>query len=1449
MKSTKPILIVLALTLLAIAFSLLLMPRTSEMALMQMKDKRFDEALAMYEQQKAQGVLTADVVSKLSELYLQQSDVEKAIAVMEEYVAAHPRDLKAREKLGTYYQYAQRTDDYLRNLEEINKLTPTAENLKTLADIYNFNSEYQSQAKTLKEIVATQPDEVKPQYFLDLANIQAANKEHDEAIATLQQFKKQMPDRFSFEGALLLVSLLLDKQQEQEALLVATEWQQINPAEYDSNAKLVNMLHYKGSPETARQLINKYSEDQIAASPTLLQEQILLQIAEGREEEVYDKLKTLHASGRMAPALKERLLYLALMHDDETTANAVLEDIDLKALNEAQLTVLAELSMVKNHPQVMQRLQRDFPASEVADTHPVLTAMLALDRGDKDVNSKLTKLENMEIGNSAALQMARACLLAGRKDCAARFLSKMPPAENTNNADIASAAEIYLQLKAWDDAQALLDKVKDRQSPAIEAARLKLAAATGNTAVVDPWLNEQSKQANPRLMADMFFLAFNNGHLDLATVIAERFHAQENSSLSRTALSQVYIKTGQYKEALNLLRTEATRSVDDEANYLFALAKLAAQDETYRKELSDYAAQRLRSDMPRKEKMALVYALITAKQVEPAMPYIRELALNEGGSWASLYAETLDKQGKHEEARKFWVSYAMQSSTPRKEKIAVAYTLLGNGYKADAENIFASMATSASANSQETKGLIYLWGPRPDKTNVEWVANRMRAAKGEDRQHWASLLSDITTDETIIALGDSNPDNLASPDLMRRYVEALARSGTLETHHAQMQELARTQGRTDLLQHYAQATSGAGFYRQSADAYATLFELGQSSPSMLRQAAIVSYNQSDYSKTREYLDRYLAVAPEERAKDRDAYEAYFVYAEMLRRDRKFEEMKPYYQASLDAMPPTKDPEILSRQAQALVWTDRLKDGLGNFQSAMKDYPKNDILRADYANTLVEIRNYQEARNILAQEPSLISDILDNPVNTSVSGQVVSHYQLVNGNSELLLFVPGGEKKVAALSNQFKTMPSIAYASEGYDTLLLSAKPGSKFDVSAQNGELAIRTVPGFNDLEVKSTAQTMLRYELLKARVELETGQVHAAADRLNTLVPDYQDDAQLLGFAANAENYGGNWPRAQALLSRARVLSPENEDIAQLDDNIRRQYAPGAKLDFEWIKRGNDDEYITSIDGYGYANQNALVGIIVQNNRVIAKNERLADGRVGNFDGNRQRGEVYGYYSWEENYVRGALFANNDTLGGGLIWHFLNPLGESAITGEYHRPYWDYTASVLDDTTRDFIGFDHTIKPLPEFSITAGPGFARYNTDPTDNVFSAVTFNLAAVYRLMEAQPFLALTYGIDAEYENSHKKGFDSQGNYTPLAPMRSRELHFLALATSYDFSERTYGDLIVGYGYDRLGGHGPSIEGSLTHELTESVDAQIRASYGLDTRSDDNLTRMGAYVRWKY
>ncbi len=377
----------------------------------------------------------------------------------------------------------------------------------------------------------------------------------------------------------------------------------------------------------------------------------------------------------------------------------------------------------------------------------------------------------------------------------------------------------------------------------------------------------------------------------------------------------------------------------------------------------------------------------------------------------------------------------------------------------------------------------------------------------------------------------------------------------------------------------------------------------------------------------------------------------------------------------------------------------------------------------------------------------------------------------------------------------------------------------------------------------------------LNARLDLETGHIYDATKILDSLLAQDKNDPQLLQLAANAENYAGNWPYALELLKQAHALSPENQDITELQKEIRRQHAQGAQVDFDWIKFGDTKEYVSGLSALINATSHVQVGASVKDNYTLGRNIRLSDGRVGDFNGNREAGEAFAQYSAANGQLaKASVFGNNDTAGGGLYYNFLNPLGITQFTGEFQRPYWELPDAVLDDANRDRVAVLHTIKPSAHFTVEGGAGVNRYNLRKTSNVADSITGDFSMTYRIVDEvkyhKPFFDIGYSIDGEYVKSQKRSIDSLGGNTRLLDLFSREIHTPFGEVGYDFNPSTYAEAMAGYQYDRLGGRGPLFEGRLTHEFGEILDAQLRASHGIDSaHSQNNLTTVGGYLRCRF
>lgn len=1442
----KHYLLILLVTLAGLGVSYLLWPRPQEIALMQMKDKYFEQAREAYEAQLAEGRLNIEIATRLSELYLQTGEIDKAIGVMERFIAQEPEHIEARRMLGTYYQYAQRQDDYLRNLEEINRLSPQAQNLGQLADIYNFNTQFDKQAQTLQKVVTLKPDAQAEQYA-DLAALYASKGEYAKAIETLRALQQMHPQSFTAAQEQMLVSLLLDNRQPQDAAAEAAAWIKAHPEQADANAQLISMVQYRASPKEARALMDLYSAEQLEANPQLQETSLLLMLGEGREDEAYAQLRKLHAQEHLTPELHKQLLMLSLARRDSALARELAQEAPLNAYSENELALLLELGLSQQERWLPELLSSRLDAGL---DRPVFSAMLATARRSGDAAAKLDALAQADLQTPQLLQIARICTRAGDEACARRFLSRLPQAESIDEATALGAAEIYIELRDYESAQSLLNTLPaDTGSARAGQLQARIAAARGDVAKLQAYFDAQPEPLAPRMISDLYFSAANAKQWKAATVIAEFGHRQANSAESRSRLAYAYLQNGKNAQAAQLLRENQPLGEDDENNYLAALGKLAKTDDTARRELAHYVESRLRSGLPAKRKTAMVYTLIALKETDLAMPYIRELAMQEGGQWATLYAETLDKQGKHDEARQFWIKLAAQASTSAAQKRAIAYTLLNNGYKNDALPVFRALAQKAAPESEAVKELLFLWGPRPEPDAMAWLENRYLKAPTEEKAAWAALIAERSTPEALAAFMDRNPESSRHPQLLAAYFEAQAASGRLAQQGASLRHDAEERGDTAWLREYARVARANSMPGEARNAYEALIMLDPTDDMPLAEAGTLAYGQADYSLARTYLAQY-AESPSAQSPEASPA-AFFYYAETLRRDKRLQEAAPYYTRAIeliDARAPSAENQSVKAQSQ--IGLGHVKEGLATFEAAVKTYPGDEILRADQASALLDLKRYDDARSVLAAPMQTAP--LRGPVAAELAlppvGDGVHSYSLMRNDTELLVHFNGSRRPAALQPQALQALPWIAGISEGYDTLLVTAREGYRLQISKLGEQPSLRAVAdesGGNDKQIQ------LRRELQLARADLETGHVYAASRRLNALLPAYPNDAQLLGMTANAENYGGNWPQAQMLLGDARAIAPENEDVQSFDRDMRRLNAPNAKLDHEWVKRGDSNEQITTLSGFSRVSRDIIVGAIIQNNVADAENIRRADGRTGNFSGTRQNAELYALHHWENGQrARLAFYMNNDTFGLGGAYSFLNPLGETTLSAELDKPYWEYIEAVLDDATRDRLAISHTIKPRPDVTLTLTPSYNRYNVDGQDDVLSTAGAEFEAVYRLLDEQPFLAVAYGLDAEYQLDQKKSTDALGDFTRLFPLRTRELHALSLNGAYDFDDDTYGELLLGYGYDRFGGNGPIVEARLTHEFTDHLDAQIRGYFGVDNdNTDDSLSRLGGYVRWRF
>jgi len=1458
----RKVYIILAIMLLiGVVGGYVLIPREKEIALTQYKEQVWDFDKQAYKSKDVfvrrfeEGDHSIDVVKPLVDIYLQEGNVNQAIVVLESFIAEHPDSIAARRQLGTLYQYAQRPADYLKNLEEIRALSGNREVLRDLSDIYNFNEEYGKKSEVMQELIdSKQP--LEPQQFIELANMQAAGQQPMEAIATLQALKEAHPEQMSYDAVRLLISLLLDVGDKDKALEYAQWWKE-KTTSTDEVAQLANMLHYKASPETAETYLSSYGDD-IYEHPALVSEQVLVYVDEGKATEAYEALNRLDGEGKLPDSMLDTFLLLALRYGDKDQVDALVERITPEAVEEPQAIALVEVTQSARRRDILKKIASQLGTPEYRQAHPLFSLVLGLAMGEAEMEEKVAAfLDENTVTDPQRFMLARACASSGRNRCVSRLIDDL----KNNDMDatrIAAIGGLYIDIHHYAEGLAFMEEHRsDENSVEGEEIWVKLLAANGKEQEVMEWLTKNEAQLNETLLTDLYFLASDNGHQALALDAAQLLNNQVNTPQTRNYLAYAYLRNGRFQEALALLKDAGELSDEVVDSYLAALIAQAKRDPSYREELAAFAKEQLASGhVSERRKLALVYGLIDGGRADIAMPYIREYALRSGGDWAIIYAENLDKMGKYEEARQFWLMAAKRPGVKPEEKRTIAFALLDKGYKEDAAQLFEELAQDAKPDSKEVQQLLYVWGPRLESRQVEWIYHRAQVAQDPlEHDAWLKLVMDAGSADGIVALAQTYPDALNEPQLLDAYLRAqyeLHDDVALDNILTAMQAGDYS---PSVVRTYARFSRDYNMPNRAAEAYKQLLAREDyKDEEALREIGVMAYSRADYSEAKKYLGNYLYLRKDATTPDQDAYMAYFYYAELLRRDKQYEEAAKYYEATLDILKrqPNRDVEMESKAQQSLVWLGNVEGGIQGLREAVEKHPQDDVLRADFVSTLVEQERYDEAKKILKMPRPVMDETVSTGQPLMISQQEFTAYKLSGNRHEVLLaYNPAVSPNPSINENTPAGYEWVGYVTQGHDVVLLSAKPEYVLDVvRRQNGGLMIVPRKDEANAPQQADAQSRLRYELLKARIELETGEQYTASNRLQKLLPEYPQDSQLLGFTANAENYVGRWQHALTLLRRAHEIAPENEDIAILKHSIEREHAQHIKLDHEWRSLGDHDEQITTLSGFATLSEGMDIGAVVQNDAVDSATLRRADGRVGSYSKSRQRGEVFGRYIDEAGTTyKLSLLANNDTLGVGAYVDFINKLGISGFAAELRRPYWEFVEGVLDDATRDRLEIHHMARIDQHLTVEADASVNRYNVKTDNDVASSAGIGATVGYQFMD-DPQLSVLYGLDAEYELDHDERTDAAGALYRPFPFRSREVHSLALAGRYDFTPQTYADFLAGYAVDRLGGNGPVAEVRLTHEITDNLEAQARAFYGLGAgETDDDVTRVGAYLMYRY
>lgn len=873
--------------------SMILFPREREIALMNLEDKRFQEALKLYEARFNRGDHSITTVNPLSKLYLQYGQVHKASEIMETYVQTHPKDIKARERLGVLYQHSQRTGDYLKNLEVLAEIAPSPDRLRQLSYIYNFNGQFDKQIEVLKRLI--QDFHGNEQDHLDLAFLQAEREKFDEAVPTIKKVISKDPKRVSIDTIEFGVTLMLDDGQEEQAMTLAQNYIKAVGG-IRAALRLSARMRYKKRSDLALKLLTPYI-DQADSNTRLLTELIIVQMNLKLNDEAFERLNRLFKKETLPDDALISFVELATIKKDKQLLEQIIDRAQLNLLPEGVLHSFAQTVLMSRDPVLAKKLKKNVNP-KLIDADPTLSVILAVATEDPRAAEKLEKIQrNPNFTDRDRIFLAQILYAHGNKNYAHKMLSNVTELYYDKDIQLFDTVQLFIELglqkKAYElleKARAEVERIKPFERQSIYAWAL-LSTATGRTNDVKAWL-AQDGEIDPQLLRDMHYMAIQAKKPDLSMIIADRLF-KSNPSLTN--------------------------------------------------------------------RMYYAEALVANKRYAEALPHLKILSEKKGFDWFFVYAEALEKMGRKGDLSRLWKTHYQKQKWTPKELRNVAYILLKNGHKKDAEEILMKLAARSGPKSADTQQLLYIWGPRPQKYAIKWLEQQANNSSGKTRELWVKYMTDTGSTSLLESMIEANYADVP-PEMIIRYWNEVSD----DKDKSKLIKLAKLTIENEKSPARLVKVGRIALYANAPNEAEAIFkraiEIDPNYASVYRELGRLTLFKARYTEAEKYFKAYFDAGGED-------YATYFYYAQLMLRDKNDRKALKYYNKSkelLDVLPQSKKSiKTDLMEAQILYNQGKTEEAIARYKKLVKNRPSNKELRVDVLYLLMDAGRYKDAERILS----------------------------------------------------------------------------------------------------------------------------------------------------------------------------------------------------------------------------------------------------------------------------------------------------------------------------------------------------------------------------------------------------------------------------------------------------------------------------------------------------
>lgn len=953
----------------AVAFaSWLLVPCGVELAALRLAAGDPVAARAVLERAVAGGDRSPATRAALARARADSGDMPGSIELLRQLAAERPEDTASLQALADALLHAGQPAAALELLDRLQRIEPRVQRQRDIVGIDaagGFSTRLEADLAAMIDRYGG--GEVAD--YLALARLQQAGLDPHQAVRTLDRMVAHFPRSLDASVVAAQIEGLLGAGDAEDAMRRAEARLSDRADPIGSDAPiLAGAFTDAGRPDLGAALLEPLRRAPQAA-PEVLVAWAQAMTDSGQSDAALAGLRASpSAAVGAAPRLQRLQLTLALGVGELDAAIDMARRIGVPSLQPRDLDQLAEALLNAHRRDVLRSLGiRDVT---IGARNPVLAARLAFTAGEVATARRWSTVAlasmhgHAEAAADLSSRLSLARLLHGLGDDAsalALLRRGVPPPQGLDE-----YARTWIAIGRADAGCAILSPLPENTTDALAGAWAwaMLATAAGRDEAVMRWLRERQPDVRPGAARDVLHLAIDRHADRLAIAIGERLLESGGDDADRAALAQALLDDGRPADAVGQMRVLRAHGHIDQERYLWALYAAWRQGSPMASELRELALHRLADGETRERRDADIGILLALDANAEVLPTLEPLAIAEPARWLGAFAGAATKAGELARLRSVWVRLASSPATPPPLRVQIAYRLLYAGDKAAAEATLRSVAAAAAADDAVTRSLLFLWGPRPARAQLDWLEARARAAAGDERGRWMRLLMESGGADRVVALYLASPLTerdaalnvalQASAQLGPGMLATVLREAATRPHPASvwsaMARRASTSGDSRLERRLIQVARAAGADDAPLARAAGLLALRQG------EIPIAERELSDYVGRSGGDPEALRALADAQSRRHEATAAHASYGRAL--------------AMLDdaSGPPADDAaNWAARVSRAgLLYKLNRADEAGRlYAELLRERPADNDLRADYAGMLLDLGDQARARAVLA----------------------------------------------------------------------------------------------------------------------------------------------------------------------------------------------------------------------------------------------------------------------------------------------------------------------------------------------------------------------------------------------------------------------------------------------------------------------------------------------------